>query len=607
MLIIRKARRPDVQVYVPRGRRLQGQQNTSPQNKDRAAYTAIRQSDDTVKDSQKPEQREHRYSRSPHQNDMAEDSQKSELRGHRYSRSPQQRVRPGHQGPAKVATAALGNILKGQKNDPKQDNRSQRVRSIDNDLIGTEHVTTVKQEANIIANSLVPKCEEIADDNKNNIETGNVSIMDTPVRDDASETQTLCLSNRTNDRIYSENDHNMLSNENVSEQEENETLEHNTSNKTCEDGENESTLYSVRGGDNERCIKKMKISETSGQNVNYNSDNSSNLSDDAKICHILKTETDSIEMNTELNTALKSNSDSSHEYCTNGHDAISSEVVAYDSDVLKKDTEGLGELMQSQNIGLFSDVFESDKVEVKNTSEGDISCQIEQLVSETEQDNDLNSDSKPISDEANLLAIHNSCKVEEGCNQSSSKSEESTGETVAADQRQITVDNLCDNEHNELQILENVKKFDNISCETDRLPSGPNVSDVAEVLKPEIGDTSLASNLKSDNLSIEKALNEHSCDKQDSLTFHETETEVLRESNIKVSDDNSSISETEGAARDEVLNPVEDSEKQEEVIMEIDSTQARDVSSSSDNANLYNVQEEGQLDHVDCRQATTDM
>lgn len=560
----RKTRRPDVQVYVPRGRRLHVQSSRSPQNNDRTFHS-------------KPD-------------DIAVDSQKSVGRGHRYSSSPQHRVRSSPQGPGGVAASTIGSILKEQTNSSKLDNRSQIAPGIDTDLIQKEVVNNDNLDSKDIASSPLTKLKEIAR-NKNIVETDQVS----PVRDDFSEM------NQTNDEIL-ENCHDALSDENVSEHE-------RKINKQCNEMyDNSKTEPHSRLGksdDKERCIKKMKISETSDQNVNYNLGNGNNLCDDAKISQVLHSETNSMEIKSELNTPSELNSDLSQENCTNDHRKIALEAKALDSVVFEKDLEDFGGSIESQNVGLYQGAIETDTI-----FENIPKVQNEHIITEKESEKqvptELSSDSKPVSNDDNSLVINDTCSLKEGDIQSTCAAEETTDETLSVDLRQTVKNNLSDDQHEQLQMQETVQDSNRDSCDIDRHFCDLKPSDVDEVNISQMEDISLASGLQNDNLSIEKAINEQSCDKRDSQTSHKTSTDVFPESNIEVSDVTASILETEHAARDEV---VEHSEQQG--MMEIDTTQARECQKSCDDVNDIDIDDNAQEDGLpaqdeDCRQNTLD-
>ena len=573
MYSFRKTRRPDVQVYVPRGRRLQVQPSRSPQTNDRTVH--------------------------PTPDDTTVESQRSVGRGHRYSSSPQQRIRSSPQGPARMAASAIGSILKGQTNSSKLENRSQTEHGVYNDLNVMEDGINDKLDTYDIASSPVTKLKEIAG-NKKDIETNQVSLKDTPVRDDLSEM------NQTNDEIL-ENDHDMLSDENVSEQE-SEFLKQ--SNQIFEDSKTEPHSGLGKSDDKERCIKKMKISE----NMIFSLDDGSNLCDNAKISQVLHSEANSFQMNSELNTPSEFNSELSHEYYTNDHNGISLEAKTLDSVVFEKDSEDSGALIESQNVGLYPGAIETDTVD--ELFENKAKFQNENIITEKEHEKqvpsclatELSSDFKPVSNDNNSFVINDSCTVEEGGIQSTCTSEVLTDETLSVDLRQIVKNNLSDDQHEQLQMQETVQGSDKGSCDIDRHLCDMKASDVDEVDKSQIEDISATSSLQNDNLSIEKAFNEQSCDKRDSLTSHKLSTDVLPESNIKVSGDTASMLETEHAACGEVLDLVDHSVQQE--MMEIDTAQMKECSNSCDDANNHiklddDAQEDGLLAlNEDCKQDT---
>ena len=571
MYIIRKTRRPDVQVYVPRGRRLQVQPGRSPQTNERTVH--------------------------PTPDDTTVESQRSVGRGHRYSSSPQQRARSSPQGPARVAASAFGSILKEQTNSSKLDNRSQTEHGIYNDLNVMEDGIKDRLDTDDFASSPGTRLKEIAG-NKKDIETNQVSLKDTPVRDTLSEI------NQTNDEMF-ENDHDGLSDENVSEQE-----------REIEESKTEPDSKLGRSDDKERCVKKMKISETYDQNVNYNLDDGSNLCDDAKISQVLHSEANSIEMKSELNTPSEFNSEWFHKFHTNDHNAIALNEKALDSVVLEKNSEDSGELIESQNVEAYPGAIETDIVD--EILENNAKIQNENIITLTEHEkqeptclaNELSSDSRPVSNDDNSLVINDSCTVEEGVIQSTYTSEESTDETLSVDLRQIVKNNLSDDQHEQLQMQETVQDSDKDPCDIDRHLCDMKASDVDEIDKSQMEDNFLTHNFQNDNLSIEKAFNKQSCDEIDCLTSHKICTDVLPESNIKVSGDTASLLETEHAACGEILDLVDYSVQQE--MMEIDTAQAKECSNSCDDANNHinlddNAQEDGLPAHnEDCKQDTLD-
>ena len=538
-------------MYVPRGRRLQVQSRRSPQTDDRTLHC-------------KPD-------------DIPVESQRAVGRGQRYSSSPQQRpVRSSPQGPGRVAVSAIGSIVKGQTNASRLENSSKIVHGSDYDLNTMDNVNKDKLGTNDFTCLPVTKSREITD-NKKTVETDKNLVELAPVRDDVSEM------NQTNDDEIIQNDDDRLSNENVHKQVDKAILKY--SNEMEEDNKNEAISRIDKSNDKERCIKKMKISETADQNVNNSLENDSNICDDVKLSQVLHSEMNNFEMNSEPNIPSDLNFKSSKQRCTNNHNVVDYEAKS--DDRAEKDSE-------SQNVDLKSSTFETGiSGKLLESGENVLNEQIEIVPDQDKFEPFCHTscparDSKSVSNDDNSIIMNDSCIVEKGTTLSVCSLEKASDKTLPVE------NNFADDQHVCQQVQDTIKESDKEPCDIDRRLCDLGDIDVKEIDNTKMEDSySTTNNVERDCMSVEQAFNEQLCDKLDILTSHEIASGNLPENNIKVSNEILSNTKTDHTVCDESLDTVEHSEQPD--LMEIDTKRCANSDINSD----ANAQEDGENSRQD--------
>ena len=309
MCIYRKTKRPDVQVYVPRGRRLQSQQNN-------AAHVPNRPGIDV------------------HAKDISATPE---------PKSTKERNSPQHIKRSDIHV--VENFISGSPQEknmcPEEIYDMRQSVMTENNSFVTEDACTNFMDENQVSDKIQSHGNEISQKSDSTSMNTHTSVLHSKGSQEHENRDTL---------------HN-----------------YETAESVMNDDPSIVKLETSVGAGFERCTKKMKVSETPESNLtNMFLDNLSNLSDDAKIFHMADSQLQNENLNT-VSESNNGSSDliNSNTYITHSM-SDSGQTSLTDCDKLMNETEETNDLMQSEAAVLEKSHNRFENFAAANESKGDI-------------------------------------------------------------------------------------------------------------------------------------------------------------------------------------------------------------------------------------------